>query len=205
MLDTATPTDAPSTATPDAGAPVDAAPASAPASAPAAAAPAPAADTKPAAPEAAPEIAYEFKTPEGITLDPQRLEQFTALAKELKLPADKAQAIVDMATDLDVKRAEQHEAIKTQWADAVRADKEMGGDKLAATLATANKVFALLPANEAQELKAVLDTSGLGSHPSVVRLFAKVGQSLSDDSFIPGGKAPAGAERTLADRLYGTH
>lgn len=202
MLDTATPAEAPSTATPDAGAPV----ANAPAPAPAAAAPAPAdpADTKPAAPEAAPEIAYEFKTPEGITLDPQRLEQFTALAKELKLPADKAQAIVDMATDLDVKRAEQHETIKTQWADAVRADKEMGGDKLAATLATANKVFALLPANEAQELKAVLDTSGLGSHPSVVRLFAKVGQSLSDDSFIPGGKAPAGAERTLADRLYGT-
>lgn len=183
-----------STATPDAGAPTTA-PTAPPAAPTEAAAPAP----NPAEPEA---VKYEFKAPEGVTLDDARLERFTALAKDLKLPADKAQALVDLATEVEVQRAEQHETLKAQWADEVRADKELGGDKLDATLAQARKVYALLPEAQATELKGLLDQSGFGNHPAVVRLFAKVGQALSDDAFIPGGKAPAGAERSLAERLY---
>ena len=137
------------------------------------------------------EIVYEFTAPEGVTLDQARVEEFTALAKDLKLPAEKAQALVDMATKVEVQRAEQFEALKATWADEIAKDKVLGGDKLTETLATAKKVYSLLPAEEATSFKAMLDASGFGNHPSMVRLLHAVGKALSEDKFVPGGAAPA--------------
>ena len=137
------------------------------------------------------EIVYEFKAPEGVTLDQARVDEFTALAKDLKLPADKAQALVDMATKVEVQRAEAFETLKAQWADEIKADKVLGGDKLDQTMATAKKVYSLLPAQEAESFKAMLNASGFGNHPSMVRLLHAVGTALSEDKFVPGNTAPA--------------
>lgn len=136
------------------------------------------------------EIVYEFKAPEGVTLDKARVERFTVLAKELKLPADKAKAMFELATEVEVQRRQEHEALKAQWADEIKADKVLGGDKLEETLATAKKVFTLLPEKEATELKALLEVSGFGNHPSMVRLWHAVGAALSEDKFVSGGSAP---------------
>ncbi len=148
------------------------------------------------------EIVYEFKAPEGVTLDQSQVDKFTAIAKELKLPADKAQAVVDLAVQAEVQRAEAFEAQKAAWADEIASDKELGGDKLPETLATANKVYGLLPAEEATSFKAMLNASGYGNHPSMVRLLHAVGKALSEDKFVPGGSAPAGAEQSTAQRMY---
>jgi len=157
----------------------------------------PAGAVTPQTPEVTPEapaaeVVYAFTAPEGVTLDQARLDKFTAVAKELKLPADKAQALVDLATEVEVQRGEQHEALKTQWADEIKADKVLGGDKLSETLATATKVYSLLPTEEAASFKQMLDLSGFGNHPSMIRMLHAVGKALSEDKFIPGGKAPSG-------------
>lgn len=141
---------------------------------------------------AAAEINYEFTAPDGVTLDQGRIDRFTAVAKEMKLPADKAQALVDMAAEVELERASQHAAQVAKWGEEIKADKELGGDKLTETLATAKKVYSLLPTNEAESFKQMLDTSGLGNHPSMVRLLHAVGKALSEDKFVPGGKAPSG-------------
>lgn len=143
-----------------------------------------------AKPAAEAEIVYEFKAPEGVVLDQARVEKFTAMAKDLKLPADKAQALVDIATEVEVQRAQQFEAMKAAWADEIANDKALGGDKLDQTLATAKKVYSLLPAEEATSFKAMLDASGFGNHPSMVRLLHAVGMALSEDKFVPGSTAP---------------
>ena len=58
----------------------------------------PVAAAAPVAETPTPEVEYAFKTPDGTPpLDAKRVEAFTALAKELKLPADAAQKVVDMA------------------------------------------------------------------------------------------------------------
>lgn len=139
------------------------------------------------------EIVYEFKAPEGVTLDQARVEKFTALAKDLKLPADKAQAVVDLAVDAEVQRAEAFEAQKAVWADEIANDKVLGGDKLNENLAIAKKAYSLLPAAEAESFKAMLNASGYGNHPSMVRLLHAVGTALSEDKFVPGGAPAAGA------------
>lgn len=188
MSDTAT-LDAPPA---DTATPPVAPPAAAPAAAPAAQAPA-------AAPAPAAEVAYEFKAPDGMELDKDAVGAFTTIAKDLKLAPDAAQKVVDIAVGMQQRAVEAHTKQVAEWADQVKADKELGGDKLAQTLATAQKALALGP----PELKQLLNDSGLGNHPAVVRFMHTVGKALSEDRFVPstGGAA---ASPDDAARFYPT-
>lgn len=142
------------------------------------------------------EVAYEFTAPEGMELDQASTDEFRAIAKELKLPKDAAQKVVDLAVKREAARMEAHKAAISGWADEVRNDKELGGDKLNETLATAKKAIDLGP----PELKELLNNSGIGNHPAVVKWAYTVGKALSEDSFVSG---KAGAQpKSTASRLF---
>lgn len=209
----------------DAGvsAPVAAAPVAAPAAAPAAApvpagapgtlltdaAPAPATDA-PAADPAAPVVpeTYAFETPEGFELDEEVMGEFTGLAKELGLTQEKASALVGLQTKLmqkiDAARAEQLDAALVEqsqrWADEVRNDPTFGGQNFDATVATAAKA---MQAFGSPELRAMLNDSGLGNHPEVVKLFHRIGTGLTEDKLVlPGGQVDSSAEKDPAKVLW---
>ena len=120
-----------------------------------------------------------------------------AMAKELKLPKEAAQKMVDLAAAREQARIETHARTVADWAESVKADKEIGGDKLAANLAIARKAIDLGP----PELKTLLNASGLGNHPAVVKWALSVGKALSEDNFVPAGK-PADSTASMASRLY---
>lgn len=149
-------------------------------------------------PAGAPET-YEFAAPEGQTFDSAVIDAYSSVAKELDLPQDKAQKILDtVAPVLAARQAEQFEGLKSQWADESRADKEFGGDKLNENLAlahTARDAFAT------PELRTLLDTSGMGNNPEVIRLFYRVGKAISEDSFKPG-RGSAGDSAGSPQKLY---
>ena len=145
------------------------------------------------------EVKYEFKMPEGVEADEKTLADFTKVAKELKLSPENAQKLVDIRSAAVTAAKEQHAATVQGWADAVKADKELGGDKLQETLATAKKAIDLGP----PELKELLNDSGLGNHPAVVKWAHAIGKALSEDSFKAGSTKPA--EKTdTASVLYGS-
>lgn len=148
------------------------------------------------------EVVYEFEIPQGIEVDQARLDQFKGLAKELGLTADAAKKVVEMEVARVQQAAEQHLKTVTGWADAVKSDKEIGGDKLAENLATARKAIDLGP----PELKELLNSTGLGNHPAVVKWALAVGKKLSEDAFVPGGKTtvPQNTEEARAARMYPT-
>lgn len=151
-------------------------------------------DNKPAG---APEQ-YDFKTPEGLTLDGAVLDKFSAAAKELDLPQDKAQLMLDkMAPALAQRQAEQIQAVRTEWAETSKADKEFGGEKLDESLATAKKA---MDAFATPELRTLLNESGLGNHPEVIRLFYRTGKAMSEDSLVTG--ASKGKAQKDARSLY---
>lgn len=133
----------------------------------------------------APETYADFNTPDGIELDGEVLDQFRGVAKELNLPQDKAQGLVDLAVQLSQKwgadLASQVEANITEWGKQTQADPEIGGANLKANLAIARKARDAFGSPALQEL---LDTSGLGNHPEVVRFFVKVGQGISEDKLV---------------------
>lgn len=145
------------------------------------------------------EVDYKFEMPEGIELDKNGVEEFTAIAKELKLPADAAKRLVD----LEVKRVqagqEQHLKLVESWAESVKADKEIGGDKLNENLAVARKAIDTFGT---PELKGFLESTGLGNHPEIVKMAVKIGKAISEDSFIRGQPKGAATESDLAKSLF---
>lgn len=147
------------------------------------------------------EVEYKFTAPDGVELDAPHLEKFTALAKELKLSPEHAQKAVDLVSQMELARIAEHAETVKGWLGAVKTDKELGGDKLPENLAVAKKVFSLLPEAQATELKGLLNQTGLEAHPVFFKLFHAVGKALSEDKFIPGGRA-AVAPKSQAERLY---
>ena len=149
----------------------------------------------------APEV-YEFKAPEGKEFDAATIASFTEVAKELKLPAEAAQKILDkMAPALDAKMAREVEAVRTQWREQATSDKEFGGEKLAENLAVAKKAMDQFGT---PELKSLLNESGLGNHPELIRLFYRAGKAISEDTIV-AGRAASNAGTDQAKVLYPNH
>lgn len=154
-------------------------------------------------PAGAPEK-YAFTTPDGVTLDADILGEFEGVARELNLPQDKAQQVVDklapkMAERMAAQQAQVVQQARTAWADDARSDKEFGGDKLDANLAIAQKAMTTFGT---PELRTLLNESGLGNHPEVIRAFFRAGKAISEDRMVNGQQGGQPAGRNLASALY---
>lgn len=174
--DAGEPTNTDSNAAPAAGA------AAAPASADPAAGAQDAKPTEPVVPES-----YELKMPDGVELDLAAAEEFTAIAKELKLDQAAAQKLADVGAKMAQRQAEAHAQLVETWTEQVKTDKDIGGDKLEENLGIARKAIDTFGS---PELKALLNSTGLGNHPEVVKLAYKVGKAISEDRMVSG--APKG-------------
>ena len=156
-------------------------------------------EEKPAeAPEGAPE-AYEFTPPEGHVLDDGVIGKFSEVAKELNLSQSNAQKVLDvMAPAIAERQQAALQAMTAEWADSARADKEFGGDKLDENLAIAKTA---LEKFATPEFRTLLNDTGLGNHPEVLRVFVRAGKAISPDTVVTGKQAPAPADRlaTLYD------
>lgn len=161
-------------------------------------------DDKPAdgdKPEGAPEK-YEFKPAEGQELDTAALEQFEPIARELNLTNEQAQKMVDLYGTkimpmVQQQQAEAWQKTTEQWAADVKADKEIGGDKLTANLSSAQRALDLFGT---PELKEYLEGTGLGNHPELVKTFIKIGKAMSEDGMVDGSNQ---GQRSAAEVLYG--
>jgi hypothetical protein len=200
MTDTALAGDT-TTPAPAATTPTSAAPAAATSSQQTPATTAPAAT---AAPTGAPEAYTDFSLPQGVSLQPDFLDDVKAMAKGMNLPQAEAQKIVDIGAKY---AAQANEAIARQvseWGDAAKSDKEIGGDKWDSSLQTAKTALSELgtPA-----LKELLNKTGLGNHPDVIRFFVNAGKLVSQGRVVQGdGKGqPSGpGMNALASKLYPT-
>ena len=151
-------------------------------------------ETKPETKSAVPEK-YDFKAPEGLTLDQAGIDAFTPVAKELGLSNEQAQKLVDLYGS---RMSEQFKAIQTQQAEAFvkqqeswmaefKADKDFGGERLDASLQQAEgawKHFATQPEIEA------IHKAGLANYPPLVKILARVGKEMGEGSFHQGGAVP---------------
>lgn len=155
------------------------------------------ADQKPAEPPAKVPEAYELKGPEGMELDAEAVSEFSGIAKELGLDQAGAQKVADVAVKMAQRQAEQHVKLVESWAEQVKTDKEIGGDKLEENLAVARKAR---DAFGSDELKALLDSTGVGNHPAVVKFFVKVGKAVSEDGMVRTGQA--GAQVDPARKMF---
>ena len=85
---------------------------------------------------------YEFKAPEGKQFDPEVMQSFSDIAKELDLPQEAAQKMLDKVAPKIMERQMQVlETARNEWAESARTDKEFGGEKLNENLVVAKKAL----------------------------------------------------------------
>ena len=136
---------------------------------------------------------YTFTAPEGTEYDPEVLESFSGAAKEAGLSQDAAQKLIEkMAPALVARQVDQIEAIRKEWGETSAADPEIGGTKLQENLGVIKGALKNFPAGE--KLNVLLEETGLGNHPDVLRYLLQVGKAISEDKFVAG--TPRGAAKS---------
>lgn len=140
---------------------------------------------------------YTFKMPEGVAMDKDAVAEFSAIAKELKLPQDQAQRVAEVGAKMVQRQQAQQAALVASWVEASIADKDIGGDKLPENMAIARKAVATYGS---PELNDALEQSGFKNHPAFVKAFYKIGLTLKQDAIVPGGNATV--EVSAAKKLF---
>lgn len=221
----ATPT-APAQPTPQAGAPASASPGK-PATAPAPSAQPPAASPSAAAPTSTPpagtapeggqpttpaagegtaqgaqagqEAKYDLKVPEGSLLDAQaEVARVVEFAKSRGLTPEAAQEVLEERHQAVQAYVERSQKIVDGWADELKTDPEVGGDKLPGALEDAKR---FIDKFADPEFKKWLNDTGFGNSRWLVRMLARAGKPLQDDRFVSGQAAAAPEIKDPRERL----
>lgn len=172
--------------------------------------------TAPASEEAGQEQKPETAAEDWTLTPPEGMDQFKgdfeAFAKDMRgwlaehpdasakdVLAEAANRQARLVADTQAKVQADHAAQVQQWEADARADKTLGGAKYDENVATALKG---LDAVADADFRAILNETGLGNHPAVIRTFLKVGQQIADTAVVKGTPA-TGAAKTLSAALYG--
>lgn len=138
---------------------------------------------------------YEFQAPDGLQLDETVMGEFSNVAKEIGLSQEHASAIVNkLAPIMAQQEMARIEEATHSWAEESRNDKEFGGARLDENLAIAKKA---VDTYGGDTLKSLLNESGLGNHPEVIRFMYRVGQTLKEDTITNGGQSYTQDARAL--------
>lgn len=148
---------------------------------------------------------YEFANADKY--DANVLGVFSEAAKEANLSQDAAQKFLEKtATALEARTQERVAAVQKEWMDTSTADKEFGGEKFKENLGIAKQGLNVIdPIPEGQKttpLRTLLETTGLGNHPEIIRALFHAGQRISEDKFVTGsasGRSTADAASVLYD------
>jgi len=170
--------------------------------------------------EPAPLPEYDaFKLPEGISVDEERMGEFTKMLAEFEtMKADHAgfqefgQKLVDRhIAEVQSALERQTEAYtaawekqKNEWRDAFVNDPEIGGNRQDTTVRSALEFIKTHGGTKEQqaEFHAIMESSGLGNHPAMIRLLANAMDAKREGTPVPAGKPASGARSRVATR-YG--
>jgi hypothetical protein len=148
---------------------------------------------------------YELKLPENSPLSPKALEEIALIAKEQGLTQKQAEALVtreSAAMSALLKTQVEELQVKSQkWVDELKVDKELGGEAFQKNVEMASRVVGRFGSDQ---LKTILDQSGFGNHPELVRVFSRIGKAMSEDQLVqPGASAQSKSGRSMEDIFYG--
>ena len=160
------------------------------------------ADSEKEKPAGAPEKYADFKLPDGVKLDDAAIGEFAPVAKELNLTQDQAQKLVDLQAAFAQRNAQAQvaqfaEQVKA-WGEQAKGDKEYGGEKFDASVTSARLAVSKFGT---PELTKLLNDTGMGSNPEVVRFMVKVGNAMSEDKLHTSSNSAT--TKSVEEMLYG--
>ena len=171
--------------------------------------------------EPAPPPSYEpFTLPEGATVDAERIGDFTSLlgSFESQTKADHAavQALGQQLMDRHVSEMQRvlqtvqeaglaaRTAQQTAWRDQFISDPEIGGNRQQTTVNSAIEFVRTHGGTEEQqaEFRQLMNETGIGNHPAMIRLLAKAGMAMSEGRPLAASQ-PSPSKPTRIQAMYG--
>lgn len=116
--------------------------------------------------------------PEGAIADAALLDSFKGLAGEHRLSTEGAQKMVDLHMQAIKAQQDAYQQTISEWAQSVAHDREIGGANQDHAVGLAKQA---LTAFGTPALLDVLEQSGLGNHPEVIRTFYRMGKAVAED------------------------
>ena len=147
----------------------------------------------------APEAYEEFNVPEGMELDEELSVTATKTFRDEGFTQEQSQKIVDLYADKMKSMTDEYQQTISAWQSESRSDSEYGGNSFNANIGVAGKAieqFATPAFNK------MLEETGMGNHPEMIRLLVNVGKQLGEDNVGNNGKA-AQEEMSTAEIMYG--
>lgn len=138
--------------------------------------------------------------PENSTLPAETLAAFKQAAAEVKLPADALGKWLALEENHRAQTAQQQ---AQQELDRLEKWAHQTQDEWGETWQEeVSKAVRAADAFGGPELRQLLEETGLGNHPVIVRTFHAVAQCMSED-ITPGGVPSAQTDKTFTQALYG--
>lgn len=146
---------------------------------------------------------YELTMPEGVELDEALFNRFEPALREIDLDNDQANklaaVLAEARAEEDRAAAEAFQAEVDGWIESAKKDEEYGGDQFAENAGEASR---LIGTYGTPELKKMLNTTGLGNHPELIRVFHRIAKAIPKQDAGVDAEPSGSSERSLADRLY---
>lgn len=149
--------------------------------------------------QTSPDDYKDFELPEGMELNEDLLKEAAPLFSELGLTKEQAQKFVDLQAKQVQSQVEAHTKQVSEWTEAVKNDKELGGEDFDKNIGVAKLGIEKVGS---PELKELMDNYGIGSHPEVVRAFYKIGKLVQEDNPESGARV-SNTQKSVVERLYG--
>ena len=145
---------------------------------------------------------FSLDNPKDSGLTDADMERIVSYAKEQGLGKDAAEKLVKFQSEAKdnfmVSMQEEHSQRAMQWQQDVRADKELGGQNFEQSVEYAKNAAKKFGS---EEFINMLDESGFGNHPEVVRVFSRIGRAMDNDTLEKGG-VHSGGQRSMEDVFY---
>lgn len=142
--------------------------------------------------------AWKPELADGVKVDEELLGEAKTWAKQHGLKGEQLQGVVELGVKMQQKVTqallEAHEAHVGKLTDMSKADKEIGGGKLEAAIESANRALVKFGGDNYQAIVDELERTGLGSHPAMIKMLAKIEKATRDDDTetrVAGGKTGA--------------
>lgn len=153
---------------------------------------------------------YDLKLPENAALKADTIERAAAYAKTQGLSNEHAQKVLDFVhaevqTALASQKTANEEAFNQrsdQWVKEAKEDETIGGEKGAEFNANIQIAKRAVQHYFGDKIKDVLDQTGWGNHPEIIRGFLKLGKQMEADGVVLGNKGGS-TEKDAATVLYG--
>lgn len=141
--------------------------------------------------------------------DKTMLGEFVDVMNKPLTNHERAQALVDLQLKHAQLASEKASEAATKswtdlqetWRNEVVADKTVGGDKIQKVLSGISKLLDNNSNGYTSELRQVLDVTGAGNNPHMIRFLNTIAEQLNEGEAVPANAGDSG-EISVAEQLY---